>query len=142
LRELKKDEFRSVGAEDFSTEMQRLNDQVRRQLQDRNQKYKDGVDQKRREVQFEVGDEVLAHLRKERFPRGTYNKLKMKNIGPCKILRKFAANAYEIELLDNVGISSNFNIADLYSYSRDDAGELDDQEEIEWEEQMPTVEKA
>jgi hypothetical protein len=30
LRELKQDEFRSGGAEDFATEMQRLNDQVRR----------------------------------------------------------------------------------------------------------------
>jgi hypothetical protein len=74
-----------------------------------------------------VGDEFLAHLRKERFPRGTYNKLKMKNIGPCKILRKFAANAYEIEFLDNVGISPIFNVADLYPYSSDDAGKLDDQ---------------
>jgi hypothetical protein len=74
-------------------------------LQNNSQKYKNIVDQKRREVQFEVGDEVLAHLRKERFPRGTYNKLKMKNIGPCRILRKFAANAYKIEFPDNVGIS-------------------------------------
>jgi hypothetical protein len=106
--------------------MQRLHDQVKRQLQDSNQKYKDIVDQKRREVQFEVGDEVLAHLRKERFPRGTYNKLKMKNIGPCKILRKFVANAYEIELPDNVGISPIFNVVDLYPYNRDDRGELDD----------------
>jgi hypothetical protein len=81
-----------------------------------------------------VGDEVLAHLRKERFPRGTYNKLKMKKIGPYKILRKFAANSYEIELTDNIGISPIFNVTDLYPYSRDDVGELDDQEEIQWEE--------
>jgi hypothetical protein len=114
--------------------MQRLHDQVRRQIQDSNQKYTDKVDQKRREVQFEVGDEVLSHLRKERFPRGTYNKFKMKKIGPCKILIKFAANAYEIELLDNVVISSIFNVAYLYLYNRDNTRELDDQEEIQWEE--------
>jgi hypothetical protein len=34
---------------------------------------------------------------------------------------KFAANAYEIELSDNVGISLIFNVAELYPYKRDDA---------------------
>jgi hypothetical protein len=55
---------------------------------------------------------VLAHLRKEMYPRGTYNKPKMKKIGLCKIIRKFEANTYEIELPDGVGISPIFNIAD------------------------------
>jgi hypothetical protein len=54
----------------------------------------------------------------------------MKNIGPCKILRKFAANAYEIELPDNVGISSIFNVADLYPYRKDEAGESVDHTKI------------
>jgi hypothetical protein len=80
-------------------------------------------------------------LRKERLPRGTYNKLKMKNIGPCMILRKFTANAYEIEFPDNVGISPIFNVPDLYPYRRDEAGESDDQKEFQWEEQFPTIEK-
>ena len=84
-------------------------------------------------LQFEVGDQVLAHLRKERFPRGTYNKLKMKRIGPCKILRKFDANVYEIELPGGVGISPIFNVSDLYPYRKDDTEGSEDQGKIQWE---------
>ena len=40
----------------------------------------------------------------------------MKKIGPCKVIRKFGANAYEIELLDGVRISPIFNVSDLYPY--------------------------
>jgi hypothetical protein len=44
----------------------------------------------------------------------------MKKIGQCKILRNFPANAYEIELPEDVGISQIFNVADLYPYMMDD----------------------
>jgi hypothetical protein len=44
----------------------------------------------------------------------------MKKIGPCKILRKFDANAYEIELSDGVDISPIFNVSDLHPYRKDD----------------------
>jgi hypothetical protein len=89
-------------------------------LDNSNQEYKHRADQHRRELQFEVGDLVLAHLRKERLPRGTYNKLKMKKIGPCKIIRKFEENTYEIELPDGVQILPIFNIEDLYPYRTDE----------------------
>ena len=78
--------------------------------------YKHKNDQHRRKLQFEVGDQVLAHLRKDRFRRGTYNKLRLKKIRPCKILRKFGENAYELELPEDVGISPIFNISNLYPY--------------------------
>jgi hypothetical protein len=42
--------------------------------------------------------------------------LKLKNIGPCKILRRFGENDYELELPEDVCISPIFNVTDLYIY--------------------------
>ena len=67
---------------------------------------------------------MLAHLRKERFPKGGYNKLKMKKIGPCKILRKFSANAYELEMPTGIGISPIFNVVDIYPFLANDTGQI------------------
>ena len=71
---------------------------------------------KRRKVNFQVVDLVMEYLRKERFPKGTYNKLKLNKIGPCTILRKFSANAYEIELTSYLEISPIFNASYLYPF--------------------------
>lgn len=97
---------------------------------------------RRREVNFEVGDLVLAHPRKEWFSRREYNKLKFKKIWPCKVLRKFSTNSYEIELLSDIGISTIFNVADLYSYKNenaDDIAKYQEKQEVDWVKQLPTV---
>jgi hypothetical protein len=130
LRYLKRSEFRSIGAKDFAAEMHELHNQIKEKLKRRNSEYKCRDDQHKRKLEFEVGDQVLAHLRKERFLRGTYNKMKLKKIGPYKILRIFGENAYELELLEDVGISPIFNISDLYPYREDRVEGSEDERKI------------
>ena len=104
-------------------------------------RYKTRADLKRREVNFEEGELVMVHLKKDRFPRGTCNKLKWKKIGPCKILRKFSANAYEVEFPSDVGISPIFNVSDLYPYHIDKSicstKSEETNPEVAWKEQLP-----
>ena len=72
---------------------------------------------KRRYKEFHIGGEVIVHLRKEHFPVGTYNKMKMKKFGLCKIVKNHDfGNAYEVELPAELNISLVFNILDLIEY--------------------------
>jgi hypothetical protein len=65
----------------------------------------------------------------------------MKKIGPCKVLRKFGNNAYEIELPNEIGISPIFNVSDFHPYRAGEAETGDEQPAIQWTKQMPVAEK-
>ena len=106
----------SQAAENMAERIQAMQEEVRQKLEAINAKYKEAADKKRREKIFNVGDLVLVYLRKERFPVGTYNKLKDKKYRPFQITKKINNNAYVVALPPDMNISSTFNVADLYDY--------------------------
>lgn len=76
LRQLGKQEMRSVDGEEFATAMQEMHEKVKQQLEVNTSKYTKRADVKKKEVICEVEDLVFAHLLKERFPKRDYNKQK------------------------------------------------------------------
>jgi hypothetical protein len=56
-------------------------------------KYKAKVDEKLRDVQFEMEELVWVYLPKEHFSCGEYHKLKKRKVGLCEILEKFGVSA-------------------------------------------------
>lgn len=105
---------------DLVEEFVELHQQVRDNLEAATMKYKTAVDVHRRELQFKVGDKVWAVLTKDRFPSGTYNKLKPRKIGPLEILEKINANAYRLRLPANMNTADVFNVKHLSPFHDSD----------------------
>lgn len=58
----------------------------------------------------------MVHLNKERLQKGIPTKLQMKRMGPCKIIEKYGANAYKVDLSSHLGIFLIFNLQDLVQF--------------------------
>lgn len=76
--------------------------------------YKQATD-KHHHKMFDLEELVLANLKKERFPVGMHLKLKQKQIGQCKVLKRIKDNAHHSEIY----IHNIFIVKDFYQYHED-----------------------
>ena len=100
--------------------IQKLHEEVRLKIEKNNAKYVEQANRCRKYVEFEVGELVWVHLRKDRFPPGKFEKLKPRIDGPFKIIEKIGENAYKLQLPDEYEISPMFNVKELRAYHGED----------------------
>jgi len=110
----------SFEAEQRAKEMKRLYEQIRAHIEKVNKAYKTKANQNRKGMEFQPGDLVWLHLRKERFPTRRNSKLMARRDGPFKVLAKVGANAYKLELPGDMAVSATFNVGDLSPYIEDE----------------------
>ena len=109
----KEEDPRACRTVDFIKE---LHARTRAQLEHRAEQYARQANKGRQAASFEPGDYVWVHLRKERFLANRRSKLAPRGDGPFKVLEKFGANAYRVELPDSYGVHPTFNVGDLSLY--------------------------
>ena len=101
-------------------EIQELHTRVREKIKKSNEQAKQRANKHRKDAQFQPGDLVWIHLRKERFPSKRKSKLMPRSDGPFEVIEKIGPNAYKIDLPGDYGVSATFNVADLSPYYDED----------------------
>ena len=103
-------------AESFADHIRSLHEHIRHHIEASNARYKKLADTHRRAREFQEGDYIMITVRPEWFPSGTVKKLQSRGAGPFRVLKRVGSNAYVVELPDDYGISSTFNVSDLVVY--------------------------
>jgi hypothetical protein len=97
-----------------------LHEQTHQNIAAANAKYHVAGSKGKKHVNFESGDMVWLHLRKDRFPTLRHSELMPCATGPFKVLTKINDNAYIFDLPAQFGVSTSFNVANLEPYLGED----------------------
>ncbi|GJY72629.1 hypothetical protein Tco_0476332 [Tanacetum coccineum] len=103
-----------VIKEDIMVEHEEVQGKVKHNLDFSLEEHKDKHHVKKR---FHVGNLVMVDFR-NKFSMGTFNKRKMKRIGPCKVVQKLDKHTYVIDLPKHLPISPLFDADDLFEFKR------------------------
>jgi hypothetical protein len=100
-------------------ERKRLWELAKANLEKAHKRYKDFADKSRREVKFQVGDEVWLNIKNFRLPEGLSHKFMGPYAGPFKVLEKKLSDTYKLELPENLRVHPTFHGSLLKPVSRD-----------------------
>jgi len=82
----------SFEAKERPKEMKMLHEQVRAHIENVNEQYKAKTNKNRAYIEFELGDLVWLHLRKESIPSIRKSKLMPGRDGPYKLVQRVGDN--------------------------------------------------
>ena len=102
-----------------------MHERVKNQIENQTKVYPTKGNRGRKELILNEGDWVWLHLRKDRFPTKRKSKLSPRGDGPFQVLERINNNAYRLDLPEEYGVSTTFNISDLIPF----AGGADIEEE-------------
>jgi hypothetical protein len=100
-------------------ERRRLWELAKTNLEKAHKRYKDFANKSRREVKFQVGDEVWLNIKNFRLPEGLSHKFMGPYAGPFKVLEKKLSDTYKLELPANLKVHPTFHVSFLKPVTRD-----------------------
>jgi len=108
--------FKHKEAQAKADYVKKLHEQVRGQIEKKNESYARQTNKGRKKVVFQPGDWVWVHMRKERFPEQRKLKLQPRGNCPFQVLERINDNAYKIDLPGEYNVSSTSNVSDLFLF--------------------------
>ena len=106
-----------LKGESMSKFVMKLHERVKNQIENQTKVYSTKGNRGRKELVLNEGDWVWLHLRKDRFPTKRKSKLSPRGDGPFHVLERINNNAYRLDLPEEYGVSTTFNIFDLIPFA-------------------------